>query len=93
VSPDNLNNFACLPFRIRLEAGSVFDSSVGFGEEPPHAHNKDTHAKSNSNFFIIDLIVCFAYSFMDFGLSPFDGAKVLLFYDIRKVLFGPFGHT
>ena len=27
---------------------------------------------------------------MDFGHSPFDGAKVLLFADIRKVLFSPF---
>lgn len=38
----------------------------------------------------MNLIVCYAYSFVDFGHSPFDGAKVLLFADIRKVLFSPF---
>jgi hypothetical protein len=90
VSPDSLNNFACLPFKIRLEAGNVFDSSVGFGEDPPHAHKIDTHAINNKIFFMINLIVYCAYSFVDFGHSPFDGAKVLLFADIRKVLFSPF---
>ena len=38
----------------------------------------------------MNLIVCYAYSFVDFGHSPFDGAKVLLFINIRKVLFSPF---